>query len=172
MSDVENVQGRSINPVAEEYREKVTRPIRVMVPVPVTLEEEPQMSDNDSFIRLIQDNPTDNGLRLVYADWFDGLHPSGGPCVLGRWPDYRERDSGPRAWFVAPSFEAFLCRVWLENLAWEVGHADFLRRRGQPVPSVAGALQAYLEHYECSPSPVPQRPNAAPDSPADDETSF
>ena len=96
--------------------------------------------------------------------WDLYVHPSGGHCVLARWLDYFEPSegldpedeelapsAGPRAWFVAPSFESFVYRVWLENELWHFVNADFVRYQGDPVPPLTPALQAYLSHYERPP---------------------
>lgn len=89
--------------------------------------------------------------------WDLYVHPSGAHCVIARWPDYFESSpdldesdepayTGPRAWFVAPSFEAFVYRVWLENEVWYIEHSDgqFL---GKSKPQVTPAIQAYMDHY-------------------------
>ena len=97
--------------------------------------------------------------------WDLYLHPSGGHCVIACEPDDEDFEdlepedldpeddepapsTPPRAWFVAPSFEAFVYRIWLENELWYFAHADFLRQQGRPVPPLTPALQAYLSHYE------------------------
>jgi uncharacterized protein (TIGR02996 family) len=127
-------------------------------------------------VGAVPDPTGGGGFRLTfYCDsqdvllWDLYVHPSGGHCVIARWPDddeYEDVDeveyeddeddeddepeapAGPRAWFVAPSFEAFVYRVRLENELWFVAHADFLRRQGRPEPPLTPALQAYLRHYE------------------------
>jgi uncharacterized protein (TIGR02996 family) len=125
----------------------------------------------------VPDPAGDGGSHLTfYCDSQDVLiwtlyaHPSGGHCVVACWPDYfgpledlepveyeddeddeDEPYTGPQAWFVAPSFESFVYRVWLENELWHVAHGDFLRRQGRPVPALSPAMQAYLGHYERQP---------------------
>jgi uncharacterized protein (TIGR02996 family) len=110
-------------------------------------------------------NPSGEGMHVhFYCDsqscllWDLYVHPSGGHCVIARWLDYFDPEppdpdddeppyTGPRAWFVAPSFEAFLYRVWLENQVWYIEHADFFRRRGQTPPPMTPQIQAYMSHY-------------------------
>ncbi|MBY0460196.1 MAG: TIGR02996 domain-containing protein [Gemmataceae bacterium] len=104
-----------------------------------------------------------------YADsqscvlWDLYVHPSGAHCVIARWLDYFDPDppewddeepdekeppyTGPRAWFVAPSFEAFVYRVWIENQIWYIEHADFFRQQGQTPPLITPQIQAYMDHY-------------------------
>jgi uncharacterized protein (TIGR02996 family) len=101
--------------------------------------------------------------------WSLYLHPSGGHCVVAREPepidlsedlddedddetdDEPKADTGPRAWFVAPSFESFVYRVWMETYLWYFAHADFLRQQGRRVPSLTPSMQAYLTHYGWKP---------------------
>lgn len=49
--------------------------------------------------------------------------------------------------FVAPSFEAIVYRVWLENQIRHIEHADYLRRQGETPPSLTPAIQASIDHY-------------------------
>jgi uncharacterized protein (TIGR02996 family) len=113
----------------------------------------------------IRADPSGDGTHVVfYRDsqdcllWDLYVHASGGHCVIARWPDYFDPDppepdddeppyTGPRAWFVAPSFEAFVYRVWVENQVWYIEHADSLRRRGETPPTITPAIQAYMGHY-------------------------
>jgi uncharacterized protein (TIGR02996 family) len=118
----------------------------------------------------IRTNSFGNALHVFfYSDsqdclhWDLYVHPSGGHCVIARWLEYfdaappepdndRASPSEPRAWFVAPSFEAFVFRVWLENQIWYIEHADFLRRRGETPPAITPAIQAYMDHYRSNSS--------------------
>jgi uncharacterized protein (TIGR02996 family) len=113
----------------------------------------------------IRANPSGEGMHVhFYCDsqscllWDLYVHASGGHCVIARWLDYFEPEppdpdddeppyTGPRAWFVAPSFETFVYRVWAENQVWYTEHADFLRRRGEAPPRVTPAIQCYIDHY-------------------------
>ena len=113
----------------------------------------------------IRANPTGEGMHVhFYCDsqscllWDLYVHSSGGHCVIARWLDYFEPeppdpdddqppDTGPGAWFVAPSFEAFVYRVWVENQIWYIENADFLRSRGERPPPITPAIQAYVDHY-------------------------
>ena len=138
-------------------------------------------SVTDCRFELVEDavpDPTGGGGFHVgfYCDsqyvllWDLYVHPSGGHCVLACEPDYLgpiegldpedddledeeepEPSSAPRAWFVAPSFESFVYRVWLENELWTFANGDFLRQQGRPVPRLTPALQAYVSHYERQP---------------------
>jgi uncharacterized protein (TIGR02996 family) len=113
----------------------------------------------------IRANPSGEGMHVhFYSDsqycllWDLYVHASGGHCVIARWRDYFEPEppdpeddrppyTGPRAWFVAPSFEAFIYRVWVENQIWSIEHADFLRREEERPPPITPAIQAYMDHY-------------------------
>jgi uncharacterized protein (TIGR02996 family) len=116
----------------------------------------------------IRATPSGEGIHVhFYSDsqhcvlWDLYVHPSGGHCVIARRLDFfdpapedpgarRPPYSGPRAWFVAPSFEAFLLRVWLENQVWYIEHADFLSREGRRPHPLTPAIQAYMDHYRTS----------------------
>jgi uncharacterized protein (TIGR02996 family) len=116
----------------------------------------------------IRATPSGEGVHVpFYCDsqgcllWDLYMPPSGGHCVIARWPDFfsphpqRPNDpqppyAGPRAWFVAPSFETFLLRVWLENQVWYIEHADFVRREGGSPPPITPAIQAHMDHYRTS----------------------
>ena len=91
---------------------------------------------------------------LFYADsqycllWDLFVHRNGAACVIARSPEHFNPEfpeARQRAWFVAPSFEAFVRRVWMENQAWHV-----LQRSPNPnierLP-VPTAVQAYIDHY-------------------------
>ena len=113
----------------------------------------------------IRSGPLGEGMHvLFYRDsqscllWDLYVHASGGHCVIARWPDYFEPDppdtdseeppyTGPRAWFVAPSFEAFVYRVWVENQLWYIQNADFLRDSGETPPRITPGIQAYIDYY-------------------------
>lgn len=101
---------------------------------------------------------------LFYADsqycllWDLFLHPSGAHCVIARDPDSFAPEpadpdedepvgTGPRVWFVAPSFEAFVYREWIENRIWFSLYPNFYTERGEAVPPVTPAIQAYIDHY-------------------------
>jgi hypothetical protein len=107
----------------------------------------------------IQAGPSGEGMHVhFYCDsqscvlWDLYIHASGAHCVITRWLEYFEPtqpdpDNEQHPWFVAPSFEAFVFRVWLENQVWDIEHADFLRRRGETPPPITAAIQAYMDHY-------------------------
>jgi hypothetical protein len=113
----------------------------------------------------IRAHPSGDGWHvLFYSDsqdclhWDLYVHASGGHCVIARWPDYfdpeppdedddQPPDTGPRAWFVAPSFESFVYRIWVENQVWYLEHADFLRSSGEEPPPITPEIQAYIDHY-------------------------
>lgn len=113
----------------------------------------------------IRANPSGEGVHVhFYRDsqdcvlWDLYVHASGSHCVIARWFDYFEPEppdpeddrppyTGPRAWFVAPSFEAFVYRVWIENQIWYIQHADYLRGEGETPPASTPAIQAYMDHY-------------------------
>jgi len=116
----------------------------------------------------IRTNPSGAGMHVyfyrdsqAYPLWDLYVHPSGGHCVIARGPDYfdpnppdpkdRPPYQGRQAWFVAPSFEAFVYRVWLENQIWHIEHADFLRSRGETPPPITPEIQAYVDHYRNQP---------------------
>jgi uncharacterized protein (TIGR02996 family) len=121
--------------------------------------------------RPIQATPSGEGMHVhFYCDsqgcilWDLYVHPSGGHCVIARFLDYLNPEppdpdddqppyTGPRAWFVAPSFEAFVYRVWMENQIWYIEHADFLRQRGETPPPITPAIQSYIDHYRNQQSP-------------------
>jgi uncharacterized protein (TIGR02996 family) len=127
------------------------------------------LPDDESPIRV---NPSGEGWHVhFYCDsqfcllWDLLIHPKGGHCVIARLVDYFDRappdadddqtsSTGPRAWFVAPSFEAFVYRVWVENQVWDAAHADFRRRSGTR-PPITPEIQSYMDHYRKLGSPVP-----------------
>jgi hypothetical protein len=98
-------------------------------------------------------------LRLpFYSDgenfsWYLYLHPSGGSCVLGKgWPD-------TTVWFVAPSFEAFSYRIWIENQLWQVRNSDYIEGTfGLSPPAFTRPLRDYLDHYCDKFDPPPADP--------------
>lgn len=119
--------------------------------------------DKDTRIRP---DPSGEGVHVhFYCDsqscllWDLYLNKSGAHCVIARHFDFFEPEppepgeeayKGPRAWFVAPSFEAFLYRIWIENQIWYIEHADFLRGRGELPPPVTPGIQVYIDHYRRS----------------------
>jgi uncharacterized protein (TIGR02996 family) len=75
--------------------------------------------------------------------WDLYIDRSGAHCVIAHPPPKEEFDADGnlitrvppmQAWFVAPSFEAFVYRVWLENDVWHFAHADLCRENKWPVP--------------------------------------
>jgi hypothetical protein len=91
--------------------------------------------------------------------WDLYVHPTGAHCVIARWPDYfgpafeeeededNPPDNGPKAWFVAPSIEAFILRIWIENQVWYIEHSDYSQRLGRDIPPITPMIQAYINHY-------------------------
>jgi uncharacterized protein (TIGR02996 family) len=124
----------------------------------------------------------------------DGHHAvvcsDGGLCSQFWWEDRqaqpaplgREYDAGagvPPVWFVAPSFEAFLYRWWVENAIWykqaaaaDTGDESRFPSVYQPVINfyrtpLTPEQQAYLDFYRAHPA----TPEPGPDEPEDpDET--
>jgi uncharacterized protein (TIGR02996 family) len=92
------------------------------------------------------------------ALWDLYIHPSGAHCVVERGFEYlapdaesmEEEGTSPVS-FVAPSFEAFVYRVWIENQVWYIQNVDFLRSRGQKPPAITPAIQAYMDAYRGDP---------------------
>jgi uncharacterized protein (TIGR02996 family) len=113
----------------------------------------------------IRESPKGEGTHVhFYCDsqscvlWDLLIHRNGAHCVIARSLDFFDPQppdphddqplyDGPRAWFVAPSFETFLYRVWVENQIWYVEHSDYLRETGESPPPITPALQAYMDHY-------------------------
>lgn len=103
--------------------------------------------------------PHGEGVHVVfYADsqyclvWDLYLHPHGGHCVVARSPDEPDPEDGedpvgdgPRAWFVAPSFEAFVWRVAVESQVWYDTHAGSFP--GRVSAAMEPAIRAYRDHY-------------------------
>jgi uncharacterized protein (TIGR02996 family) len=103
------------------------------------------------------------GCRLVrfYSDsrghpnWYMYLTPEGDSCVVasqaylgGRIGDNRGDPEGdPEFWFCAPSFEEFIVRTWIENVAW--WHVRTPESAGQDESRWAASPEgrAYLGHY-------------------------
>jgi uncharacterized protein (TIGR02996 family) len=113
----------------------------------------------------IRASPSGEGMHIhFFCDsqscllWDLYVHASGGHCVIARNleffnPEPRDPDEygppsrEPGAWFVAPSFEAFIYRVWVENQIWYIENAAFLRSQGKKPPPITPEIQAYMDHY-------------------------
>jgi uncharacterized protein (TIGR02996 family) len=88
--------------------------------------------------------------------WDLYIHKTGAHCVVARNLDYFESldpeddppPSGPGAWFVAPSLELFIHRIWIENNAWYHEHADaFDDGDGGSPPAQSKMIDDYVNHY-------------------------
>ncbi|HLW64616.1 MAG TPA: hypothetical protein VKS79_04800 [Gemmataceae bacterium] len=96
--------------------------------------------------------------------WDLYVHPAGAHCIIARRPEPEAFDTGgssiepatpTTAWFVAPSFEAFIYRIWLENELWKYAHGESLRQADRHVPSLTRSLQRYIDHYDQQAAPSP-----------------
>jgi hypothetical protein len=141
--------------------------VRLMQDLP-RLENSPRSPTDCGFAfpdeyKSIRASPSGEGMHIhFYCDsqscvlWDLYIHPMGGHCVIARDSDYFDpmppeplepvRD-GPRAWFVAPSFEAFVYRIWLENQIWYLEHSDSYQKMAGISAQAAPAIHAYVNHY-------------------------
>ena len=65
--------------------------------------------------------------------------------VIDTWIEVT-RDEAGEFWFCAPSFEEFVVRTWLENIAWYSLNLDLADRNELRWPS-APEVREYLDHY-------------------------
>lgn len=75
-----------------------------------------------------------------FRGWQLLIHDTGGHCVLGS-----DRE---KTWFVAPSFETFIYRRWLEDEVWRLERLECLEYHGKTSQSVLmPAVRAYRDAY-------------------------
>lgn len=92
--------------------------------------------------------------------WDLYIHSTGAHCVIARDLEYfgpldpeddlSQSDSG--AWFVAPSLEAFIRRIWIENNVWYQENPDISDDDNGDVPTVSSkVIDDYIAHYRRKP---------------------
>lgn len=89
--------------------------------------------------------------------WDLCVHKSGSHCIIARVPEAllkrrkRKDAKNPSAWFVAPTLEAFLLRMWIENQVDRiVGRRRLCELLDVPFeepPPPPSCVRAYMEYY-------------------------